>query len=804
MKLAHITYINDIRYEQTLKEHCFNTAIYAAASLEDIGFNNIAYLAGLLHDMGKGTDTFNEYLDKATSGGDVKRGSVNHTFAGVIYILEKYHKGKDLSQVACSEIIAYAIGAHHGLFDCVSLDDKNGFIYRLDKDKREIFYQEAVEYFLNEIADENEIDKLFRKAMKEFSDFWDKMSGQQMPNEEKVMMIGFLSRLLLSSVISADRKDTRQFMMQKLDIKYDINWSIEEKHLEEEILQYPKDSELNLVRSNISEQCAEKAREKNGIYRLNVPTGGGKTLSSLRYSVIHSAANQKKRIFFVIPLLSILDQNAQVIKKNISNPDCILEHHSDVINASADDVNRDSTKLAEYEIMTSNWNNPIVITTLVQLLNTMFSDKTSEIGRFRALVNSTIVIDEVQTLPTKTIMMFNRMLNFLKIFCNTTIVLSSATQPALNHVEWPVYYADEPELVKLNESQMKAFERTKIIVYNYPSGMEVNEIAAFGNSLLEKRRAILIICNTKTEARQIFKQLKTDVEDQACRLFHLSTNMCKSHRMNVLKQINDCLAHIQKNYENGEKRIICVSTQLVEAGIDFSFDTVIRIKAGIDNLAQAAGRCNRSNEYPGMGLVYLIKLKAENLQSLPDITCAKNATRNVLTNIGEDDLLSEEAIEWFYRCKFNECRKELKYSVVEGSCKLNLAEALIRCPYIYKKENRQYVLQQPFKYIGEKFSVFDNNTTDIIVPYENGKDIISELRKLSNLHSPHITIESVTNLIHKAGAFSVSMFNAQRFIDTGWIEELFDGRILVLSESVYDKELGISEDAIKDIDTFMF
>jgi len=182
----------------------------------------------------------------------------------------------------------------------------------------------------------------------------------------------------------------------------------------------------------------------------------------------------KKRIIFIIPLLSVLDQNVKVIREYIQDKNLILEHHSNTINEK-----EDGQELDRYEVLTENWGSPVIVSTLVQLLNILFVHKTSAIGRMRVLCDSIIVIDEVQSLPKKTIAMFNMAINFLSIYCNATIVLSSATQPCLEELHWPVKFANQPDMVHLTEQQLNVFERADIIDKTDPYGMDMEEWASF-------------------------------------------------------------------------------------------------------------------------------------------------------------------------------------------------------------------------------------------------------------------------------------------------------------------------------------
>lgn len=203
---------------------------------------------------------------------------------------------------------------------------------------------------------------------------------------------------------------------------------------------------IQTARRELSELCLQAASKPGGIFRLNLPTGAGKTLSGLRYALKHAEAFGKERIFFISPLLSILEQNAREIRKAIGDDSIVLEHHSDIITGELSD-----DELSRYELLCDSWNSPIVITTLVQFLNTLFSGKTASVRRFNSLANSVIVIDEVQTVPLKTLSLFNYAINFLSEVCNATVVLCSATQPYLEGIHRPLVECKdiiEPDIVK--------------------------------------------------------------------------------------------------------------------------------------------------------------------------------------------------------------------------------------------------------------------------------------------------------------------------------------------------------------------
>ncbi len=803
--LAHLLDEDDIRKEQSLKEHSVQTAYYASNCLKNIGLKDTAYLCGLMHDVGKATYKYQQYLEDSYAGKKVIRGSVNHTFAGVIYILERYHANtKKPIECMTSEIISCAIGGHHGIFDCVDLDGNNGFLHRLNKDRSEICYEEAISNCFSHVIDENQIDELFSKAVHEVGICFQKIRQTYKERYLMSFQLGLVVRMLQSAVIYGDRRDTREFMTQRKHSETNVDWKQEICFLEEKLGEFNSNSLLNQVRMSISRQCRDFANRPTGIYRLNVPTGGGKTLASLRYALHHANTYQKKRIIFIIPLLSILDQNVKVIRDYISDENLVLEHHSNIVSEKENEEKIDEEKLDLYEVLTNEWGSPIIVSTLVQLLNILFKEKTSSISRMQALCDSVIVIDEVQSIPTKTMAMFNMAMNFLSQYCNTTIILSSATQPELDKLkDWSMQLALQPDMIRLSHEQMEVFKRSEIIDQTNPYGMDLEECVDFCEERIQENSSLLVICNTKTEASTLFAKINARKVDN-WKVFHLSTSMCQQHRTDKLVITQEELSMLQKNLNKKEEntKVICISTQLVEAGVDFSFGCVVRVMAGIDNLAQAAGRCNRSNEYGKYGQVFLINLKNEKLEKLPDISRAKDSTLTVLEKkeeLGDASLISEQAASWYYESLIDKVKNEAKYPIKKENF-LYLAELLgNKNPYVKEKD---FFLRQPFKTVGKIFQVFEEDSIDIIVPYKEGKDIIEQIR---NVSSVYFSIKELEPLLKKAKPYTISIFKYQRenLDKHGLLEMLCDNRVLVLNEEAYDWDCGLIDIRQQPVEHFI-
>ena len=390
---------------QTCEQHSRNAASFAAASLQDENLFHSALLAGLVHDMGKYKPAFRSYIEQAAAGNSPRKGSVIHTFAGVRYLLERFHtreSAMDYADIA-AEILAYAAGAHHGLFDIVDASGACGFLHRLQTGDSDDL--DAMQNFCAQCASESELNRLFHRSMAEIKAALEICQGLAKSEEEFLFYAGLLVRLLCSAVIDGDRRDTAMFMNNAVspDGADSRLWERLSEKLAEKLRQFRTDSPINQTRRRISDLCNNSAPNRPGIHRLHIPTGGGKTLSSLRYALAHAAQYRKKRIIFTFPLLSIIEQNSAVLRDAIGDDSIVLEHYSNVV--SGETGSPDET--ARREQLIDSWDAPIIITTLVQLLNTLFDAKTACIRRFHALTDSVIIIDEVQTVPYHMLTLFN-------------------------------------------------------------------------------------------------------------------------------------------------------------------------------------------------------------------------------------------------------------------------------------------------------------------------------------------------------------------------------------------------------------
>lgn len=783
---AHIRKVDGKKYIQTVEEHCRGVAEIAAELLRDIGLEKTAYLSGMVHDLGKFSENFKNYIEKAADGEKVQRGSVNHTFAGVRFLLEK-HSDEQLSGFSdiVLEILAYAVGAHHGLFDCVDDNNNDGFTKRIQKEG--IDYLNAAQEFLKICCSEQDIEDLLKQSEKEFLPVFNEIekladnADAKIQNTQITFYIGFLARLILSAIIEADRSDTAQFMngySEKTVKNISEIWINCIKNVEQKLSTVPLDKPINKTRAQISALCAEAGNLESGIYRLNLPTGAGKTLTSLRYALHHALAHNKKRIIFTMPLLSIIEQNAGIIHDYIGNEELILEHHSNIVETDEND------ELDKRELLVESWDVPIIITTMVQLLNTLFAGKTANIRRMQALCNSIIVIDEVQTVPDKMLSLFNLALNFLAKICNATIILCSATQPCFEKTMYPLDKSVK-DLITLTKEQETVFKRVRL---EYKGEMDCEELADFAAGILEENNSLLLVCNTKNEAAVMFNLLCSKLKD--VKAFHISAGMCTAHRKETIKEMQEAL-------ENKQQKVLCVSTQVIEAGVDVSFARVIRLLAGMDNIVQATGRENRNREFDGLAPGYIVRLKGEFLKGLSEIEAAKNAAANLLVKyrnnpqIYDDDLMSAKAVNEYYKSLYENVKSGYHDFYIESvrdsilnlmSCNGNVDSEKI-------PEYNKYFMHQALKTAGGLFTVFDESSIDIIVPYDRGTEIIQEVFAVGDKD-----YEKLKAILKEAKLYTVSLFKYQKIKleEQGALIFVPSAGVYILQDGYYDELTGLN------------
>ncbi|WP_077610082.1 CRISPR-associated helicase/endonuclease Cas3 [Clostridium sp. Marseille-P2415] len=785
--VAHINPDNPEK-EQTVQEHLEGTAQVAKHLGLPLGMGYLAYIAGLYHDLGKWRQEFESYIRTSVSkkAGKVQ-GGVNHSSAGAIYIYQRYYKGSSLEKLT-AQLICEAILSHHGVNDCMSVQGEDCFRKRVEN-LENLDYEEVVQNLKSSTISFTETDECFKKAVEEVSNFQKEISANDLSG---LFTNGLIARMLLSILIDADRLDTAVFCGDRSPVDLETDgktlWEISGSNLERKLDSFPLKEGIFALRRKIADECLEFANHPTGIYRLTVPTGGAKTLSSMRYAVNHARKLNKKRIFYIGPYLSILEQNSQVFREALGNEKIILEHHSNVIVEDSDETDGDC--IDRYRHLTENWDSPVVITTFVQFLNTLFSGKTSSVRRFHNLTDSVIIIDEIQSLPIKMIHIFNMAMNYLCHVCRSTIVLCSATQPVLDQVRISVHMGTPADIISDVDGLYKQLKRVR--VEEKKGILDTDRLCAFLAELMNVHKDMLVILNTKKAAETVYREMETSLKDRdiPVTLIHLSTNMCPEHRLSFINRI--------KNRPK-EEPLLCISTSLIEAGVDLSFSCVIRSFAGLDSIAQAAGRCNRNGEEKE-GVVYLIHYEEERLGRLDQIrkgAACSEAVVELFQKNGEyfqQDLLSRPALNAYYERYYYDSEQQRLMNYPVEKLNTNLVD-LLSGNWAGKKAyagkyGRTKILElalcQAFKTAGEIFAPIDQNTTGVLVPFEEGKIIINKL-------NGELMSKELMNWLRKGQRFAVNLYPDQlkELTRAGAVTPLKNGQVLALKSGFYDDHLGV-------------
>lgn len=797
---AHVDY--ETKRIQFAEEHFGNVADFSTKICPIPELKNLVYLIGLLHDAGKlGCENQKDFENILKEGDHVHKHNLDHSTAGGRIAREL------LKEKTVSEFLSTVIYFHHGISDCIDL--QSGYSMQERRAENQIEYNLISERFF-QIFDRKMIAEKCEKVLADYR-FIDKKIGSFVA-QNKVknrscgngyFFIGMYLRLLLSILIDSDWSDTARFFQgsplpertsaEKIHQIWKQSVEYFERYLYEQVQKNPENGNLlNNYRQEISELCKLAAETNQSLYRLTVPTGAGKTLSSLHFALHHACEMEKQHIIYIAPFNSILEQNAEEIRKAVGNPDIVLEHHCNVICKEEEED--------KYRSLTETWDSPIIVTTAVQILNVLFSDQKSFIRRMHTLCNSVIIFDEVQAFPVKCMELFNLAVNFLSFFGKTTVVLCSATQPTLKDLrENNIFQC--VEMTGESGKYEKAFKRADIVDATdlCPGGMKIEDLRDFVLDKTKIFNSVLVIVNTTACALSLFENLKNCCSYEY-KIFHLSNNMCPQNKLDTLEEIKSAL----KDNKNGdsETKIICVSTQVVEAGVNFSFGCVVRSKAGLDNVIQAAGRCNRHKEFSRMGLVYIVQMskEAERLEKLPEIREAQAALQKVLDNFKSNPeifkytLSSEEAIKAYYKnyldkLKSNETKfpaKSYNTTLVELLGKDELGRKQYERAHCNKMDSR---FAQAFQTAGKEFEVISNDyKINVVVPYNyEAKELIAKL------NSNYLDLDEGKRMIRRLQRYSLGISEYRKNKLNNALYEICDGEILVLSEGYYDREVGVTD-----------
>lgn len=830
--------------EQSLYDHLTGTAQIAKRLAQKFGLPMCGELIGLVHDLGKYSQDFQAYIKSATGifNPDIDdeyvetknlKGKIDHSTAGgqwlITQLAEKNDKTYENGRLL-ADVLALCVVSHHsGLIDIIDTQATQTFENRKTKANKYTHFCEVVP-----LAEQQQLfahlpsnwkSQIVTEFSKKFAPLFTAFRQKKLSPIEFDFYTGLLARLIFSCLIDADRSNSIAFEHpnQQAELEFTPpNWQLAIDKVEQKYTEFAKNTDnhpINQQRNHIAQACLDNAQQPQGIFSLTVPTGGGKTLASLRFAVHHAKVHQLERIIFIIPFTSIIEQNANEVRKILEDEgfeapnrvkSWVLEQHSNL---------EPSVQTWQSKLIADNWNAPIVFTTMVQFLESCFGGGTKGVRRLHQLTKSVLVFDEIQTLPTNCYHLFINTINFLTQYTQTTAVLCTATQPVLNklstqdtiknrgilHTPTEII-GDETALSLLFDT----LKRVEIHDHTQPPLDEVGVTEFIGKKFTEFQ-STLVIVNTKAWAMTIYQALQSHVAPDS--IYHLSTGQCAKHR-------KDLIATIKQRLKDNLPTLV-ISTQLIEAGVDISFKSVVRFLAGLDSILQASGRCNRHGELTDdtgqaiKGQVFVITPTQENLTLLPSIKRGKDQMKTLFYQLSlpenaDKNLLDPEMVRIYfenlylnktmlddmvYPTKVQDKNKNLLELLSIGDIKVNENDKRVR------EEGKFPKLYQSFMSANKAFKAIDAPTKAVVVPYGKGAELIQQLNGFN------VKDKEYYKLVKETQQYSINVF-PQVYAELVRLEALHpiqDTGIVELNEKFYDsKIMGLNMKGNSEMDLLAY
>lgn len=698
---------------QSNEDHCLGVAELARQFASEFGMGDFGYIMGLLHDKGKEKDEFQNYIRFENELADKKAYTQEgkaHAYAGGL-MAKKY-----MPMIA--PLIENPIMGHHrGLYDFPGLE----------KEEEKSIPAELLSIELQNPA----IPPWFSSSILQEKDFH------------------HIERILYSCLVDADYLDSERFMQPRQASMREGKATLAEllplMNTYLACFGEPQ-TEVNRIRNDVQKVCQGRAHDTPGFYSLTVPTGGGKTLSSLVWAINHAVHHGKRRIIIAIPYTSIIVQTAGILR-NIFGEENVLEHHSNLVVDDKDDQDlRTPGRLA-----TENWDYPIIVTTNVQLFESMMASKPSECRKLHNISNSVLILDEVQTLPTDFLQPIVDTLDTYQRLFGVSVLFTTASQPVLegNHqgTNPSVLLKGLKKIREIIPAGWNLHDKLRRVSLSIDNSPQTYDSIA---TQLAKHDRVLCIVNTRRDAKEIFDRLP----DDGIRI-HLSRMMCPAHVSRKIEEMKRVLGN------PCNKVVRVVSTQLIEAGVDIDFPVVYRQEAGLDSILQAAGRCNREGLYD-LCTTYVFSLAGEHTLPKGLISQGNNARLNMDS---QSDWFSPETMSNFYL---------QLYSRIQSFDKKDIKH------YLYKYGELM------FETAAQEFRLIDDETQAVIVNWKGSLSLVDRLK----------SEDPTYRLIRQLCQYSVNLRKRDfdEMLDKGIIEEVVEGFYVATGESQYNDNLGLLTD----------
>lgn len=654
---AHTTERQDQADWQPLCEHLAGTADLAETNARPFGCGAMARVMGLLHDVGKYSVPFQKRL----LGENDK---VDHATRGAMVAVERYGD--------IGTLLAYGIAGHHaGLANGRDPGARTPLAERLNRDVPAL-------------------DSTWKKEIR-LPAQPPQPEGFALNPDYRFFQFSLMGRMLFSSLVDADYKDTEAFYtgIEGRPVRRTGFPSLEtlRDELEKTLSGFCPDTDLNALRMDILNHVRRESEQHPGLFSMTVPTGGGKTLTSLAFALDHAIRHDLRRVIFVIPFTSIVEQNAEVFRRALGpwGDTAVLEHHS----AYQDEAQKAPESAEKLKRAMENWEAPVVVTTSVQFFESLFGDRPSQCRKLHNVSGSVVILDEAQTLPLKLLRPCVAAIDELARNYRTSLVLCTATQPALTAGD--EFKGGLKNVRELAPDRQRIFDRLKRVTLRHIGAASDEDIA---DTLRENDQALCIV-NNRRHARCLYEQIADEPG-----AYHLTTLMCARHRSEVLAEIHERLL------DGLPCRL--VSTSLIEAGVDVDFPLVLRAETGLDSIAQAAGRCNREGKRSPQDSEVRVFSVADDWPTPPELEQFSQAARAIFRQF--DYPLALEALNAYFRELYWQKGKELDANDILG------------------RVNRSQVDNLPFEWISNRFRMIENTMIPIIIPYgDEARDAIMAL-----------------------------------------------------------------------------
>lgn len=730
--LAHVRQLpGGVWIEHLLDDHSHGVARRAGKFAAYFSSADWAILAGLWHDLGKYRAVFQRYIKKV-SGYDAEAhvegapGRVDHSTAGAIHAME--------SLGPYGRILAYLIAGHHaGLPDWNSAEEGQSSLFiRVEEGKKKGYLQEAL-------------------ACSPPQDILDQLRPTGLPPQGSMAL---WIRMLFSCLVDADFLDTEAFMDERKSAHRSSYPTLNEllllfdRHMADKAAK-AINSPVNGIRAAVLHQCRERAVLPSGLFSLTVPTGGGKTLSSMAFALNHAVRHGKQRVIYVIPYTSILEQTAEIFR-GIFGKENVIEHHSNLDPDQEDSRSR---------LATENWDAPIIITTNVQFFESLFAARTSRCRKLHNIVDSVVVLDEAQLLPPEFLAPILHVMGDLSCNYGVTFVLSTATQPAFSPRQKFSGLTDVRELMDDPEALYTGLKRVQT---ELPADFQVTQRWEVIAAQLQQHESVLCIVNSRADCRELHRLMPKGT-------IHLSALMCGQHRSQVIAEIK------QRLKDGIQTRVI--STQLVEAGVDMDFPVVYRALAGLDAVAQAAGRCNREGSLPGLGKVVVF---VPPKPAAPGLLRKAQQSGQEIMRLTKGDSLTRERFEAYF---------QHYYASLNSLDKADILGLL-------DMHNRAGARQAEFNFCtaANNFRLIDEEgQTAVIVRYGESPNLIAALESGAAME-PH----QRRGLLRKLQRYTVNIREGEckKLLVNRDIRDIFPGVYVQSTAGLYDEDMGLLTDGI--------